>query len=187
VQPPDLSELACDGDSVVLLVAACVAAWWWHADVARWLPVTVAVLVVTCPCALSLATPTALTAAAGTLTGLGLVPSRGLALETLARVDHVVFDKTGTLTAGCYRVLETRVLSGGAQAPLLRVAVSLERHSEHPIARAIEALVQGPVATAEEVLAEAGCGVSARVAEQRWWLGSPGGAAMVAGIAAMGV
>jgi Cu2+-exporting ATPase len=168
--------------TAVLLVAGSVAAWWWHADAARWLPVTVAVLVVTCPCALSLATPTALTAAAGTLTALGLVPSRGLALETLARVDHVVFDKTGTLTGGHYRVLETRVLSGGAQAPLLRVAASLERHSEHPIARAIEALVQGPVATAEEVLAEAGCGVSARVAEQRWWLGSPRWACDGAGV-----
>ena len=168
----------------VVTIAIGVAAWWWQADPARWLPVTVAVLVVTCPCALSLATPTALTAAAGALTAVGLVPSRGLALETLARVDHVVFDKTGTLTTGRYRLLGSRSGNGGDPTALLRIAVALERHSEHPVARALEAAVQGPVTTASDVVAEAGRGITGLVAGRRWWLGTPAWVCEAAGIPA---
>ena len=94
----------------VLVVAALTALYWWRHDPALWLPITVAVLVITCPCALSLATPTALSAATGALTRLGLLVTRGHALETLARATHFVFDKTGTLTEGRLRLLETRAL-----------------------------------------------------------------------------
>ncbi len=75
---------------------------WWHVDPARVLPVTVALLVVSCPCALSLATPAALAAAAGSLARTGVVLARSNALESLARVTHVVLDKTGTLTRAAY-------------------------------------------------------------------------------------
>lgn len=158
---------------VVLASAAGVAAWWWHVDAQVWIPATVAVLVVTCPCALSLATPTALTAAASSLSAIGLVPARGLALETLARVDHVVFDKTGTLTTGRYRLLDTAALREVPVESLLRTAAALERHSQHPIARALEAAAPGPLPTASEVHAESGCGISAMVHGRRYWLGTP--------------
>ena len=164
----------------VVLAAAAVAAAWWHADPSGWLAPTVAVLVVTCPCALSLATPTALTTAAGTLTAAGLVPARGLALEALARVDHVVFDKTGTLTTGHYRLLDQEVLHAAPGVPdgavadrLLRTAVALERHSEHPVAQALVDAVNGPVPTAAEVSVTPGRGISATVNGMRWWLGEP--------------
>ena len=169
---------------VVLATAAGVAAWWWHVDAQAWIPATVAVLVVTCPCALSLATPTALTSAAAALTAVGLVPARGLAVEVLSRVDHVVFDKTGTLTEGRYRLLDTRCLIAQSAHSLLRTAAALERHSEHPIARALEAAAAGPLPSASALHAEAGCGISGIVDEQRWWLGAPGWVCAQAGVPA---
>ena len=98
----------------VLLLALLVAIYWLHADAARAFPTVLAVLVVTCPCALSLATPAALAAATTRLASLGLLVTRGRALEALARADRIVFDKTGTLTRGQPRVEEVRLLSGRA-------------------------------------------------------------------------
>jgi Cu2+-exporting ATPase len=168
----------------VVLIAVAVAAYWWQTAPGEWLAPTVAVLVVTCPCALSLATPTALTAAAGSLTAAGLVPARGLALEALARVNHVVFDKTGTLTTGRYVLRAQQVLRApGGQSPelLLRTAVALERHSEHPLAQALQQAVSGPVPTAERVTVAPGQGIAGVVAGVRWWLGEPGWACRAAG------
>jgi Cu2+-exporting ATPase len=170
---------------VVLLIAAGVATYWWQAAPGAWLAPTVAVLVVTCPCALSLATPTALTAAAGAFTAAGLVPARGLAVEALARVDHVVFDKTGTLTTGCYVLRGQQVLCApGGQSPelLLRTAVALERHSEHPVAQALQQAVSGPVPSATAIEVSPGQGIAGMVAGQRWWLGEPGWACREAGV-----
>jgi len=175
----------------VVLVAAAVAGAWWQTDPQAWLAPTVAVLVVTCPCALSLATPTALTAAAGSLTAAGLVPARGLALEVLARADHVVFDKTGTLTTGRYRLLDQEVLHapegvtpGATPDRLLRTAVALERHSEHPVAQALLQAVNGPVPTADAVSITPGRGISAVVGGVRWWLGEPRWACEACGVPA---
>ncbi len=96
-----------------------------------------AVLVVTCPCALSLATPAALAAATTRLARTGLIVTRGRALETLARADRVVFDKTGTLTFGQPALRELRLLRVGASRErCLAIAAALERYSGHPIARA---------------------------------------------------
>ena len=93
----------------VLLLAAAVALYWLHADAARAFATVLAVLVVTCPCALSLATPAALAAATTRLARAALLVTRGRALESLARADRIVFDKTGTLTRGEPR-LESAVL-----------------------------------------------------------------------------
>ena len=84
----------------VILLAAGVAGFGLWSGNPAWLPTTIAVLVVTCPCALSLATPLALSAGASSLVQRGVHVTRGHALETLNRIDHVVFDKTGTLTRG---------------------------------------------------------------------------------------
>ncbi len=121
----------------LLLFAGLVWVYWWRTDPDAALWVTLSVLVVTCPCALSLATPAALTAATGRLTRLGLLTTRGHALEHLARATHVVFDKTGTLTRGRLRLIDVEVSADASRETCLRVAAGLEQGSEHPIARAL--------------------------------------------------
>jgi Cu2+-exporting ATPase len=121
----------------LLLVAAAVYLYWHlhQPDHAFW--ITLAVLVVTCPCALSLATPAALTAATGTLTRRGLLTTRGHALETLARATHIIFDKTGTLTRGHLALRQVRAVGRLSAPEALDVAAALEAGSEHPVARVL--------------------------------------------------
>ncbi|BAV34790.1 cation transporter [Sulfuricaulis limicola] len=159
--------------TAVLLLAGLTALYWWSHDPALWLPATIAVLVVTCPCALSLATPAAITAATGHLTRLGLLVTRGHALETFAHATHFIFDKTGTLTRGRLRLLETRSFSRLTAAQCLTLAAALERHSEHPIARAlIEA--SGPArASAAEVVNTPGAGLRGTIDDRIFFLGTP--------------
>ncbi len=121
----------------VLLLAAIVGIYWWMYEPARWLAITLTVLIVTCPCALSLATPTAMTAATGYLTTLGLLTTRGHALETLLQASHVIFDKTGTLTRGILTLKDIRTYADRSTDECLAMAVALENFSEHPLARAI--------------------------------------------------
>jgi Cu2+-exporting ATPase len=102
------------------------------------------VLVVTCPCALSLATPVALTTATSNLTKMGLLTTQGHALETLSKVTHVVFDKTGTLTTGKLMLVNQQSFTVRANQfndseQLLSLAAGLESASEHPIGKAIYA------------------------------------------------
>jgi P-type Cu2+ transporter len=121
----------------VLLSALLALLVWWPTDPARAVMVAVAVLVATCPCALSLATPAAMLAAAGALARRGVLIRRLSALEALAGVDTVVFDKTGTLTRDAF------VLAGVTCRPhidpgqTLQWAVALARHSLHPVSRAL--------------------------------------------------
>lgn len=149
----------------VLLLAAAVALFWLVYDPVRWLPITVAVLVVTCPCALALATPVAITAATGRLTRLGLVTTRGHALETLARATVFIFDKTGTLTQGLPRLLATHLHADASAEHCLAVAAALEAHSEHPIGRALRnaAPATAPVATATATENTPGAGLHGQV------------------------
>lgn len=123
----------------VLVAATAAALLWWRIDPARALMVAVAVLVITCPCALSLATPAAMLASAGALARRGLLVRHLQALETLARVDTVVFDKTGTLTQDAFGLERVAVRAGVSQAQALAWAAALARHSLHPAARAIAA------------------------------------------------
>jgi len=157
----------------VLLLAVLVAVYWWRYDSSLWLPATIAVLVVTCPCALSLATPAALTAATGRLTRLGLLTTRGHALETLAQATHFIFDKTGTLTHGRLRLLETRTFSGMTGAECLALAGALERHSEHPIARALNAAARPVAPAATDVVNTPGGGIRGKINGKAWFLGTP--------------
>jgi Cu2+-exporting ATPase len=121
----------------VLILAAAAAVYWWLTDPERWLSVTIAMLVVTCPCALSLATPTAITAATGALTRRALIITGNNALETLARTTRFVFDKTGTLTHGRPRLMKTETTSDVTAEECLRIAAALEQSSEHPVAKAL--------------------------------------------------
>lgn len=122
----------------VLLVAVGVYGWWSVMAPQDAFRITLSVLVVTCPCALSLATPTALIAATGYLHRLGLLVTRNHVLEGLQTIDHVIFDKTGTLTRGEPVLSETLPASNShhGKTELIRLATALEAHSEHPIARA---------------------------------------------------
>ena len=137
--------------SAILLLAFATAIYWYQHDPSAWLSITVSVLVVTCPCALSLATPTALTAATGVLTRNGLVPSNPIALEKIAHVSTVLFDKTGTLTYGQPDVVQTISHTQLDKNEVLRLAGLLERDSAHPIAKAFQ---RKTVSTTKSVLSD---------------------------------
>ncbi|RXS84745.1 cadmium-translocating P-type ATPase [Streptomyces sp. TM32] len=126
----------------VLTVSVTVLGFWLGAGADPQAAVTaaVAVLVVACPCALGLATPTALLAATGRGAQLGILVRGPEALERLRHVDTIVLDKTGTLTTGQMGVTALTARSGGLDAPeVLRLAALVEQGSEHPLARAITA------------------------------------------------
>ena len=155
----------------VLLAATSACAFWWGRDPGHALMVAVAVLVVTCPCALSLATPAAMLAAAGALARRGVLVRRLEAFEALAGIDTVLFDKTGTLTRDAMVLASTRVREGVAQAQVLAMAAALSQYSLHPVSRALLAAAQQGSAvgwTARAVQEVAGAGL------RGWVLSSQG-------------
>ena len=160
---------------VLLLLVSIVGFWWWQHDPDQAFWIVLSLLVVTCPCALSLATPAAMTAATGTLTRLGVLTTRGHALETLAKVTHVVLDKTGTLTKGRLS-LETMEHFTELNAQVcLNIAAALETGSEHPVAKVFlqKASTPNPLkATAIEAIS--GQGVTGMVDGTQYRLGSRG-------------
>ena len=119
----------------ILIISSLVAIVWWNLDPERAFPVTLSVLVISCPCALSLATPSALAAAVSALAKNGFLVTRGHTLEALSQVDHVVFDKTGTLTTGKLNLKNTHLYSASKNPQVLNIAAMLEQHSAHPIAK----------------------------------------------------
>ena len=161
----------------LLLLALGTALVWWQMDPERALPVTVALLVVSCPCALSLATPAALAAAAGSLARAGVVLGRSNALEALARVTHVVLDKTGTLTEGCVRLAACATTGGTSRAQAIAVAAAVDARSEHPLARALRDAASEAASTPAPMVGEfrhtAGEGVEGTVDGIRVRVGRP--------------
>ncbi len=158
----------------VLLTSATVASVWYFIspDDAFW--VTLSVLVVTCPCALGLATPTALTAATGTLRQQGLLITRGHVLEGLASASHIIFDKTGTLTEGNLSIQQmqpARELSG---LNPYAIAAALEQASEHPIARAFHPYFQR---SATDTRVQINAGVEGELDGVQYRIGRPAYAA----------
>lgn len=157
---------------VLLFLSALVVYIGWRIhDPTRAFEVMLAVLVVSCPCALSLAIPSALAAAYGALSKIGVLCVREDVLDRLAAVDTVVFDKTGTLTDGQPRIAHVDVLSGMHQAEAIDIAQALERDSRHPLARAFNALPSTQGMKAEAVHEWPGQGIEGMVAGQRWKLG----------------
>ena len=122
--------------TVLLLASAAVYAWWRVHEPARAFEVALAVLVVSCPCALSLAVPAALASVHGALAKLGILALRPEALDVLARADRIVFDKTGTLTDRRPLLDGVQVFGGMGEEDVLRLAAALERDSGHPLAAA---------------------------------------------------
>ena len=156
----------------LLGLSAVTAIVWWFIDPVRALPVTVAVLVVSCPCALSLATPVALTIATGRLACEGLLITRGHAVETLGQVTDVVFDKTGTLTAGFMQLTHIEPLHTLDASACLQLAASLEQQSSHPLGLALLRAASGQslMATTDE-RHQTGGGIEAVIAHRTLRIG----------------
>lgn len=156
----------------LLVLSALTAMVWWFIDPSMALPVTVAVLVVSCPCALSLATPVALTIATGRLAREGLLVTRGHAIEVLAQVTDVIFDKTGTLTTGVMQLAHIEPLANLDASACLSMAAGLEQRSSHPLGQAILRAAHDltPVVASDE-LHETGGGIEATIAGRRIRIG----------------
>jgi len=169
-------RLASLGDRIAAifvpaLIACAIATYaWWHVhDPSRAFEIALAVLVVSCPCALSLAIPAALAVAQGALSRIGVLPLHGDAIDTLARADVVVFDKTGTLGDGRPAIDAVETFGDMASENALHVAAALERHSRHPLARAFAAIATPLQAT--DVRETAGLGIEGDVDGRRFRLG----------------
>ena len=157
----------------VLLVSALVAWYWGLKSPDHWLEITLATLIVSCPCALSLATPAALTAALGNLRARGILITRGRALDRLDKVTHVVFDKTGTLTCGKPVLSQVLCTTGVEREFCLKIAASLEYYSEHPLAHALAQSIPNRARLPAENLAnQPGGGLSATIEGQEYAIGS---------------
>jgi len=167
---------------VLLGLAVLAGVYWWQADAARAVPIFVAVLVVSCPCALSLATPVALTVATDAFARAGLLVTRGHAIETLAHAGHFVFDKTGTLTTGMLLVEEVKCFAELTRDQVLQFAAALELHSEHAIARAIVTAAGETVRAADEVQIVPGQGLTGIVAGESYVLGNAAYVSQWAGV-----
>ncbi len=168
-----LADRAAGYFSAALLALASVSAGVWYViDYSRVFEITLALLVITCPCALALATPAALTAATGALQRTGVLLTRGHALETLARATHFVFDKTGTLTDGRMTLMGVFPLGGVNRDTCLAYARALEAASEHPVARAIIDSPAPPVACAAAPRNYQGNGIEGIVDGRRMRIGS---------------
>ncbi len=161
---------------VVAIALVTFLGWWlWAGDFAQALINAVAVLVIACPCALGLATPTAVMVGTGQGARAGILVKNAEALELAERVEVLAVDKTGTLTEGKPRVQTVVPLSGFAEGEVLRLAAALEATSAHPVAAAVvaHAAVAGPLPAAQDVQAVAGKGVRGRVEGRAVALGSP--------------
>nr|WP_315466131.1 cation-translocating P-type ATPase [uncultured Rhodoferax sp.] len=150
----------------VLIAAVGAAVWRWPTDPAHALMVAVAVLIVTCPCALSLATPAAMLAAAGNLARNGLLVRSLPVFETLAAADTVVFDKTGTLTRDAMALQSVACRAGVSRASALAAAAGLAAQSLHPLSRALVQAAEREGISPRQVLSSrelAGQGVEAAI------------------------
>jgi Cu2+-exporting ATPase len=178
-EKPRLTELA---DRIgayftyALLLAVIMIGWiWMQIDPSRVLEIVLTVLVVSCPCALSLAAPAAFAAAGSHLVKRGVLLTRGHALEVLAKVTHVVFDKTGTLSEGRPVLLKTVALAHLDADECLRIAASLEQHSEHPYAKSfIDAAKSNALSLRrlQDATNQPGLGVAGKVDGKQYYIGN---------------
>ncbi|HEX9010098.1 MAG TPA: cation-translocating P-type ATPase [Holophagaceae bacterium] len=158
---------------ILFLALLTLMGWWWTQGSLglAWRP-AVTLLVIACPCALGLATPVAVMVGLGAAARRGVLVRDAAALEALGKATDLAFDKTGTLTEGRPRLRSVLVLGAMDEADLLRIAASLERDSEHPIARGLVAAHAGPLLPVEGFRAHPGGGISGAVAGTAYRLGS---------------
>ncbi|MFC5381583.1 heavy metal translocating P-type ATPase [Aquipuribacter nitratireducens] len=160
---------------VVLVVALLALLGWWllAGEPTVAFTAAVAVLVIACPCALGLATPTALLVGTGRGAQLGVLIKGPEVLESTRRVDTVVLDKTGTLTSGRMRLVDVVPAAGEDRDDVLRLAAALENGSEHPIARAVVAGAAGALPPVEGFASRQGLGVAGTVEGHAVVVGRP--------------
>lgn len=159
--------------AVILLTAICTAFYWQYymPEQAFW--ITLSVLVATCPCALSLATPTALTCATARLNKEGIMIKSSHVMETIPKIDCFAFDKTGTLTTGKFIISETIIIDKTySKQSLLSIAAALESHSEHPLANAFTPF-RDFTYNLSNITIEPGVGVTGKYAQLPYKIGKP--------------
>ncbi|USD66549.1 heavy metal translocating P-type ATPase [Vibrio sp. SCSIO 43136] len=172
---PKIAEIADVVARYFVAAILCIAAFtwfYWHEtrpEDAFW--IMLAVLVATCPCALSLATPTAITCATSRLGNLGILLRKGHVFETLCKVNHLVVDKTGTLTEGDIEINKVVTHSHLSESECLAIAASIEQHANHPIAKAFRPYLAEDV-TATDVTNKIGFGIAATYQGKAVKLGS---------------
>jgi Cu+-exporting ATPase len=158
--------------AVIVMAAITFGVWMVYAPMGTALVNAVAVLIIACPCAMGLATPTAIMAGTGRGAERGILIKGGAALELAARVNTVILDKTGTITTGKLRVVRTRALRGFGEREITRMAAAVERWSEHPVARAIvESAGSGELQKATEFRAIPGRGAEGIVGGRKVFAG----------------
>lgn len=158
---------------VLLAIVAVAGLAWWYFNPSKIFDVVLSVLVVSCPCALSLAAPAAFAASGSHLIKRGVLLTRGHALETLAKVTHVVFDKTGTLTEGKPVLVAQHTYAAMHETQCLALAASLEQASEHPLAQSfLKAVDKQRLILVENAGNFPGQGVTGTVGGIRYTLGN---------------
>ncbi len=162
---------------VTLLCATLTFFVWNSHDFEVALMAATSVLIITCPCALGMATPMSIAVASGLGAKHGILVKNGLVLETLSKVTHFVFDKTGTLTEGKMSVAQLRVAAAVDEQEVLRRAAAVERYSEHSVARAITSCAEERQQSYRDLdvagfRATPGLGVAAAVSGETVLLGS---------------
>lgn len=157
----------------LLIIASLTAFYWYQTAPEQWLAITITVLVVSCPCALSLATPTAFSSAAASLIRYGIALINNDAIEKTAKSNCYVFDKTGTLTEGRLDLVKIDVIDNNlTENDILKIAATLESASEHPIAKAIlKAAEKIQKNNASNIRNIPGQGISGHI-EQEWFIGT---------------
>jgi Cu2+-exporting ATPase len=155
----------------VLSIAAIAYVVWSFVSPEDAFWITLSVLVATCPCALALATPTAVTCATAIFTKLGVIPRKPGIFEKLTKINHVVFDKTGTLTCGQLSIGDVQTFAGYSSAQVLSIAAAIEQGSLHPIALAFSPFYdnQHQVETVEHHI---GLGIRASMDQQQVSIGT---------------
>ncbi len=163
--------------ALILFVATITAIYWSQHQPEQAFWITLSVLVVTCPCALSLATPTALTCATTRLNREGIMIKSAHVLETMPEIDAIAFDKTGTLTTGEFIIAEVKTYGPFASTNLaegkqqvLAIAAALEAHSAHPLAKAFSPF-RDFSQTITQVVVAPGAGISGQVDHQHYRIG----------------
>nr|WP_306660281.1 heavy metal translocating P-type ATPase [Rheinheimera maricola] len=159
-------------ERLLLIALVTFVVWYFWLDAERAFWVTLSVLVATCPCALSLAAPTAVTCALASLNRRGVLIKNSAVLDVLPELSYIVFDKTGTLTEGRFSVTTVNRLNNTYhQSQILNLIANLESYSEHPIARAFAPYLSDKLVLTE-VNISVGAGISARCNGQLICVGS---------------
>ena len=155
--------------AIILLLASLAGIYWYLAGAQDWFVIALTVLVVSCPCALSLATPVAYTVAITALRRFGVVVRTGEFIEKVAQINHLTFDKTGTLTQAKLTLEQVVVLESMTRAQVLEICGALEKVSRHPLAMAFKDF---DTLTVDKAKSEVGLGVSGLIHDVLYRFGS---------------